>query len=986
MSSKRIRVEESHKTVDHAIWLVCGRKALKEEYEGASLTPLEKQVVSLRESIPANALLLVACGYRVKLYGRDSHVVSRRSGIMCIRSKPFEYSSVPYVRVELYIRRLVAMGYHVAFADQESAAVRAVEGVKCGIFRRTVSHLYSRGTLLPGEQIVSQSTGNGIDEAAIPEVDDEESSSYNAKDSWEDDVNAEKGDPSELFMCFIGLSTTDTFTPMTSVGAEILQVLLVSFVTRSRKVFLVSSASSLEDIVMQFDIVEVIVVEQGNNNLHDNQGKDAGHMRGIPEKYTRILQNALLLNYGPTLVGEEDGKCVSVSVYTQEEGESFNSAITAYLKPYKLDKMYQMMCAECDPNSGKGKPRGGGGSVALQDGVSDGTKSVLRLPGSTLRALEIFQSSIGHKGSLLSLLGHCLTLQGARTLRLWLAAPLASRSDIMERQSVIAYLLEGGEKDAVQNLLRECGKLGDVEAIIAKIHSQRCTVLEYLRLLRMSRNLYAGASGILASSTPPTLLESLLRSVTTPALKKFLHEHAAEMDFSVTAPIQLFTGKGITVPDPLRKHLEDFSSAQEALTRELERVREVLRLPGLEYRTLAGTSFVIDVPSAKASHIPEDWIVLTRTKSNVRYHTPTIVQENLSLCAAKDRLAATAATLWQQRQEALCQPGGDLEMLVGVIKAVAAMDVLYSLSVASSATGYIPPQLVEIAEVEKQRDGAAISIVAGRHPVLDQCLTNGYVSCDMHLCVGGTWLLTGPNMGGKSAFMRMVGCFVVMAQLGSYVPAEVATLPVFTGIYCRMGSSDAILEGNSTFFTEMEDTTRILRAPELARSLVFMDELGRGTSSFDGFSVAAATLDYLVSMHATCIFVTHYHLLCDPFVSGSLRSDRLSSIGNSKVHHSVSSNPLVECHYMGFRMENEDSASSNSSSAHKTTSLESDSQRVIFTYKPCPGVTPSSFGVEVAKMAGLPDHVIKEARIISLKEEETQSLRTSVHLLRQLLE
>ncbi|CCW65314.1 unnamed protein product [Phytomonas sp. EM1] len=984
MNNKRARVEDSQNSVIHAIWLVCGRKVSRDECEGVSLTPLEKQVVSLRESIPSNALLLVACGYRVKLYGRDSHVVSRRSGIMCIRSQPFEYSSVPYVRVELYIRRLVAMGYHVAFADQESAAVRAVEGIKCGIFRRTVSHLYSRGTLLPGEQILIQSTSGGIDEAAMPEVADEEANSASAKGSWEDDVNVEKGDSSELFMCFIGLSTTTTLT--SSVEAETLQVLLVSFVTRSRKLFSISSTSSLEDIVMQFDIVEVIIVGRSNKNEHDNLGKITTQMQGIPEKYARVLQNALPLHYGPTLVGEEDGKCVSVSVCVQKEGDSLDSAIAAYLKPYKLDKMYQGMCVECAPKLGKNEFSIGGAGVVPRDGISGDTKSVLRLPGSTLRALEIFQSSIGPKGSLLSLLDHCLTLQGSRTLRLWLAAPLASRAEIMERQSVVAYLLGGGEMGAVRDLLRECGRLGDVEAIVAKIYSQRCSVLEYVKILRMSRTLFATASDILSKCTPPTLLESYLRSLSTPAVKNFVYEHEAEMDLSVITPVQLFTGKGVTIPTLLEKHLEAFNCAQEALTTELERVRQVLKFPGVEYRTIAGTPFVIDVPSAKSSHVPKDWIVLTRTKSNVRYHTPTIVQENIALCAAKDRLAATATTLWQQRQEELCKPGGDIEMLVEMIKIVAAIDALYSLSLVSSANGYIPPQLVEIMEGEKQPEGTAISIDAGRHPILDQSLPNGYVSCEMRLCVGGTWLLTGPNMGGKSAFMRMVGCFVVMAQLGSYVPAAGATLPVFTGLYCRMGSSDAILEGNSTFFTEMEDTSRILRAPELSRSLVFIDELGRGTSSFDGLSVAAATLDYLVSMHATCIFVTHYHLLCDPFVSGSLESNISTSTGGSQVRHSVNSNPLVECHYMGFQMENEDSVSSNGADARKSTSLGSDSQRVIFTYKPCPGVTPSSFGVDVAKMAGLPAHVIKEARIISLKEEETQSFRTSLHLLRQLME
>ncbi|EPY23662.1 DNA mismatch repair protein MSH3 [Strigomonas culicis] len=545
---------------------------------------------------------------------------------------------------------------------------------------------------------------------------------------------------------------------------------------------------------------------------------------------------------------------------------------------------------------------------------------------------------------------HSATVCGARRLRAWLAAPLAAVGDVAARQDVVAFLLRGADGGCVEGLLRECGKVGDVEATMGKLYAKRCGVLEYIRVLRMARSVCLLAKEAKASATAPlpALLDQQLSLCSSSVIEEFLSTHAAELHSTATNPLDFFTEKGVAVPQRLQDLMRARDHALAALADELERVKHVLQLPGLEYRSIGGTPFLLDIPSSKTGRAEADWLVLTRTKTNVRYHTPVIIEQNTALCAARERLVAGANEEWEQKQHELATNDAVKEALGGLIDAVATLDALRSLSITSGGAGYVRPRMTAADSAE-----AVVSIKGARHPVLDRLLPGGYVGCDVQLAAGGTWLLTGPNMGGKSAFMRMIGLLAVMAQMGCYLPAASAQLPVFSGVYCRMGASDSILEGSSTFLTEMDETNRILRADGLSSALVLMDELGRGTSSFDGAAVAAATLEHLLRVRATVLFVTHYSYICEPYAQ--------------RAHGRVA------CYYMGFEekeVRGEDG---------KTE------KKLIFTYQPCRGITPSSFGVEVAQLAGLPACVTEEARRLSAEGEREQVQRLSALRVKQFL-
>nr|CCC92777.1 unnamed protein product [Trypanosoma congolense IL3000] len=889
--SKRPRGEEEAAGLRRAIELICHREPTGDEVtSGGKLTQLEQQVVHMRESLPTDVILLVACGYRIKFYGRDSRVASRRFGIMCIQAQPFEYSSVPCTRVSIYISRLVAMGYRVAFADQESASLRATSGNVKGIFSRDIGRLYSRGTLLPGELPSSFESSRG-----------EGSTQPGDEEALEGDANVPEVLPltvreesSELFLCFIRpLSGGEP-------GGKI-ELILLSFVTHTLERHNFSLESEMLDILHRYDIVEVVVLyDEKEMRKYGLQRSPAlrrhavapSPLCGLPEAFSHPLSTLLPLHFGPTANGEEDDKSVTVSVSLYSG--SVDQSISDYLVPFKLDATFWKMCTEAK-------------TPQVPKTTEKDTAGFLDLPGTTLSALDVFHSSIGAKGSLLALLDHSITVAGLRKLRAWLAAPLCSASAIKSRSEAVTSLLQTNINVSVVNLLREFAKFGDVQTTLGKLKAQKCTVLEYLRLLRAVSTTHKLATNALSCCQGRTcyLLNDTLESVASDNIRVFLQAHSYELTMAAVSATEYYESLASDLPPSLQQHAADRDETLRMLDEELVRVRGVLHLPALEFRTISGTSFILDVPQAKRRAAPSDWIVLSETKSNVRYHTPTIVDLVVRLCSARERLALAANEAWLERQTELINCMTTMKLFETVIDSVATLDALRCLAQASSAPGYVLPTVTD--------ETQCIIIEDGQHPMLNSLLRGGYVGCDVKLMRGGTWILTGPNMGGKSALMRMVGTFVILAQLGCYVPAKMAQLPVFKAVHCRMGSSDSLIEGSSTFLKEMEETSRILNSRSLSSSLVLLDELGRGTSSFDGIAVAAATLEYLVRKGSTTFFVTHYSQLCEPYAE-------------------CGADGLVSCRYMGFREES-------------GTGEEGEPQ-IFFTYKPTLGVTPQALECE----------------------------------------
>lgn len=907
MSGKRSR--DDPEEVVEAVRLVCGRTLSASDAAQVSLTPLERQMLDLKRSLPPYVLLLVACGYRVKCFGRDSRVVSRRTGVMVIHSQPFEYSSFPYTRVEIYIERLVNMGYHVAFADQESAAVRAAEGVKGKIFSRSVSRLYSRGTLLAGERVQTTGTLNA-----------EATTSFQGSSSAAEE-GEEEGDSQLQDIAFTPQSSQDThmlFLQLPSNREDPLEVIVVSFTSRTRLSLTVHTNDllPLEDVLQRYAIVELIIVPQWEGEQHPGLC-GSGLLQQLPEDVLSLLHRMMAIQTGPSAVGEEDSGVVALSCATKAR-EGLEESICGYLSQYGLGAAFKGL-----PNS----------TLFKQEELT-----TMELTGSTLRALELFHSGGRAGKSLYWFLNHTQTAAGARCLREWLAAPLISLSGVLQRQAAVRFLTESEGRNEDSELgffVKESSRAGDVEAVVGRIHTKRCAVWEYIRLLHLFDRLAKRAAGNelrLQNADYPDLIKGLIACISSSGITAWLDRDRHLIASTATTPTELFSGALSEESETCAVHVAAAATAQQALDDELAAAQTLLHMPQLAYRIIAGTPYILDLPASKASLAGKDWIVLSRTKSNVRFHTPLIERATTALHAAQERMAEAARAEWGLFQEKTAATHCDA--ISTALKALAALDALSSLAAVSRRKGFVAPSF----------SGGGLTIVQGRHPVADALMDHHYVPCDMTIAKGGTCLLTGPNCGGKSALMRMIGVFTILAQIGCFVPATSASLPLFQGVSCRMGATDSILEGQSTFMSEMVESSRILTSPSLGQSLVLMDELGRGTSSFDGMAVAAATLEYLVEHGATTVFVTHYTALCEPYLSSSNQT-------------------AVVCCYMGF---------------HEEIDAASSERRLTFTYVPCKGVAPSSFGVEVARLAGISSAITHEASLQSQSIQRSHGIARDV--------
>ena len=318
------------------------------------------------------------------------------------------------------------------------------------------------------------------------------------------------------------------------------------------------------------------------------------------------------------------------------------------------------------------------------------------------------------------------------------------------------------------------------------------------------------------------------------------------------------------VPENVQDAQDCLSLAASELEAELLDVRRILKRPRLEFMSVSQEDFLIEVKIADAKKlVPDNWVKINSTKKAYRYRTPAIIRKMNELEQCKERLAAAAKDAYQSFLRVV---SAEYDNLRYVVLQVGTADVLFSLASVALSEGYCLPQFVD--------EPGMVDITNGRHPVLEAIQTTPIVPNSIKM--GGNEprqiVLTGLNMGGKSSLSRMVALIVLMAQLGSYVPAEACRLSLFDSCFTRMGGSDDASRGRSTFMVEMSETSEILKLAT-SRSLILLDELGRGTSTNDGQAIASAVLETIVTKtKAVTLFVTHYPGLADIAKVSSYRS------------------------------------------------------------------------------------------------------------------
>jgi DNA mismatch repair protein MSH3 len=322
-----------------------------------------------------------------------------------------------------------------------------------------------------------------------------------------------------------------------------------------------------------------------------------------------------------------------------------------------------------------------------------------------------------------------------------------------------------------------------------------------------------------------------------------------------------------------------------------------------------------------------------RTKKFARFHTPEVIAMLRERDQHKESLAAECDKAYKLL---LSKISAHYQQFRDCVHSLATLDCILSLATVANQPNYVKPTFTSSTTIDVQE---------GRHPMVEQLLLDAYVPNDIHLSHDRTraMLVTGPNMGGKSSYVRQIALISIMAQIGSYVPAKSAKLGLLDAVFTRMGAFDNMMTGESTFMVELSETSDILRQAT-PRSLVILDELGRGTSTHDGVAIAHAVLDYVVrDLKSLLLFVTHYPLLA-------------SFAANCPDH--------VTNTHMSFE---EDSSGTEGEDANKVT----------FLYKVAEGVAHRSYGLNVARLAGLPASCLEIARVKSAQlESETNERKT----------
>ena len=545
----------------------------------------------------------------------------------------------------------------------------------------------------------------------------------------------------------------------------------------------------------------------------------------------------------------------------------------------------------------------------------------------TIRNLEIFSASAGGEGvSLVSVIDKCCSPMGSRLLRGWLAMPSLDLNELNARYDIVGHFTDNGE--LLNEVQCHISNIGDLDRIISRAATGKIMPREVLQLGRglaqfdPIRKLCSGqgtASGVCAPLAELTAsigdCSELLKAITE----------------TLTQDAAAAIGKGDViaagVSEELDKVREISRGGKDYLLKMQQREIERTGITSLKisYNNVFG--YYIEVRNAHKDKVPEEWIRKQTLVNAERYITQELKEYEEQILSAEDKIYALESAIYNSL---IAKIQTAIRTIQKNSMVIAKLDILAGFAELASENRYCRPEI---------GGGLALDIKAGRHPVIETLMKPGeeYVPNDIHLDRDKQQIiiLTGPNMSGKSALLRQTALIVLLAQIGSFVPADSAKIGYFDKIFTRVGASDSLSTGQSTFMVEMSEMANILNNAT-SRSLLIIDEIGRGTSTFDGLSIAWAVLEYISNPEkcgAKALFATHYHELTE-------LEGRLSGVKNYRI------------------------------------SVKEIGDNIIFLRKIVRGGADKSFGIQVAKLAGLPAALIERAKNI-LSELEASDINNA---------
>ena len=537
----------------------------------------------------------------------------------------------------------------------------------------------------------------------------------------------------------------------------------------------------------------------------------------------------------------------------------------------------------------------------------------LVLDSVTVRNLELIESLAGGSGrSLLQVIDETVTGMGARLLRAWLLRPCVKRGEVEARLAAVAELYSSQvRRDKLRSLLKE---VSDLERLIGRISLGSATPRDLCAILK-SLNQVPAIRAVLRDADS-SLLEVLLENTDELPDIRSLIERAINDD----PPVKLSDGD--TIREGYSAELDELRSTSRnakqiiATLEATERTRSGINNLRIRFNGVFG--YFIEVSKANAARVPAEYERRQTLANAERFTTPELRDWEKKVLGAEERIVQLETELFTD----VCrQIAAETKRIQMTARALAALDVLASSAEVAARRRYTRPTL---------HDGDELEIIQGRHPVIEAFIDEPFVPNNIYLnnSTDRLLIITGPNMGGKSTVLRQTAIICILAQTGCFVPAESARLPLLDRIWTRVGASDDLTRGRSTFMVEMTETAAILHSAT-PRSLVLLDEIGRGTATFDGLSIAWAVAEYLhnsADHAAKTLFATHYHELTE-------LAERLPGAQNYQI-----------------------------------TATEREGE-VVFLHRLERGRASKSYGIEVARLAGLPPAVLAIARDVLARLE-----------------
>lgn len=882
-----------------------GKKGTAVKKGRDKLTPLEKQVLNIKRKHP-DTLLIVEVGYKFRFFGEDARAAAKELSIVCIPGKfrfdehpseahidRFASASIPVHRLHVHVKRLVSAGHKVGVVRQlETAALKAAGDNKSKAFERGLTNLYTKGTYIDDQEGLEASVS--APDGGAPATGHLLCLTETSPKGWGTDEKVQIGfvavQPATGDIIYDdfedGWMRSELETRLLHIAP--CEFLIVGDVSKATEKLVKHLSASKTNIFGDNARVERV------NKPKTMAAEAFSH---ITKFYADKMQTG---EPSSTQVesSQETGALLDKVHKLSENATICLSAMITHLTDYGLQHVFDL-------------------TKYFQ---SFSARSHMLLNGNTLNSLEVYLNQTDHteKGSLFWTFDRTHTRFGQRMLRKWVGRPLLDRSRLDERVAAVEELKDGDQTAAVDRVKHLLGKVkGDLEKSLIRIYYKKCSrpeLLSVLQMLQMIAQEFAHVSSSAEAGFSSSLINEALASLprigddVTQYLERISMQEAKDND-----KYNFFREGAET--DDIKDHKVGILMVEQDLNEFKTVAAEKLKRKKVDYVTVAGIEFLIELENSQLKNVPASWTKISGTKKVSRYHPPEVVRLIRERDQHKEALANACDAAFA---DLLGEIGSKYQAFRDCVQSLATLDCLLSLAEVATQPGYCKPEFTT---------ETGIDISAGRHPMVEQLLLDAFVPNDIHLSSSATraLLITGPNMGGKSSYVRSVALIAIMAQIGSYVPADSCRLGLLDAVFTRMGAFDNMMKGESTFMVELSETSDILKQAT-PRSLVILDELGRGTSTHDGVAIAQAVLYHVVSsLKSLTLFITHYQAMArmsEQFSAGELRNVHMRF--NEHVH-------------------------------------EGKDNDITFLYEVGEGVAHRSYGLNVAKLAGLPKALLDEA-------------------------